>query len=498
MRKSIILLLASCWISAISISQAQTLSSLTEGVSLNLEASTTTSTGDYAPLWLSSNRQGLISPYANSSYERVGLFRDASTDSVKKWRIGYGLDITLNQNAQTKLFAHQAYLEIQRNIFTLTLGSKEREIDLRNNQLTSGGLSLGINAQPIPMARLDIDYFSVPGTHDWLQLKGRIGYGMTTDGSWQKNWVENTSTRRYTSNILYHEKAGYLKIGKETASIPLILEAGIQMFTQFGGTNYNAQGRGIDDHSDIVNKENLSAFWHAFWPFGSSDTTDGTMSNVAGNMLGSWNMAISWKQNDWMLRGYFEHFFEDHSQLFTQYGVYDHLLGFETKLPSNPYVSNIVIEHISSKDQSGAVYHDNTSTMPEQISARDNYYNHIIYSGWQNYGMAMGSPLLTSPIYNKLHTLHFQNNRVQAWHFGLSGAPSKEISWRTMFTWTKNWGTYCSGWDPTIETHFLGEINYMPRWAETWSGTIATSYSHGSIIGNTEGIQLTIRKAISL
>lgn len=37
----------------------------------------------------------------------------------------------------------------------------------------------------------------------------------------------------------------------------------------------------------------------------------------------------------------------------------------------------------------------------EQISAKDNYYNHYLYQGWQHWGMGIGNPLLPGPIYNK-------------------------------------------------------------------------------------------------
>ena len=120
-----------------------------------VEASATASTGDYAPLWLSSNRQGLVSPYSSSAYERAGISGVTSltrhtTDSSHAIRLAYCADLQLSQNAQYTFFVHQLYGALAYRRATLTVGQRERSVDLRNNRLTSGGLSQGINAQPIP------------------------------------------------------------------------------------------------------------------------------------------------------------------------------------------------------------------------------------------------------------------------------------------------------------------------------------------------------------
>lgn len=477
---------------------AQT-ATMNDGAMLSTEACATASSGKFAPLWFSANRHGKVSPYANSSYERVLLKKSTGTDSLRQWRYGYGIDIQLCQNAQSKIFIQQAYAEIEWKKASLYIGQKERKIDLRNNELTSGGLSQGINARPKPEILLNLDYFSIPGTNNWIKIQGRIGYGKMLDGDWQKSWINDAQTMRYTSNYLYHEKAGYIKVGKEDKNIPLTLEAGLQMMTQFGGTNYNVGGRNLHGRNNVENSEGIKDFWYAFWPFGSHDVTDGTEENVKGNMLGSWNMAITWHGKGWMARGYFERFFEDHSQLFVQYGIHDHLLGFELQPRKNAFVESIVIEHISTKEQSGAVYHDDTPSMKDEIAGRDNYYNHNLYSGWQAWGMSMGTPLITSPIYNELHELNFLNNRLNAWHLGISGKPNENLAWRVMLTLTKNWGTYDHNFDDVEnETHALTEISYAPSFAKGWNVKIGFALSHGKITGNTEGVQLTVKKDFCL
>lgn len=478
---------------------AQNKPSLTDGLSLNIEASATASTGDNAPLWLSSNKHGTVSPFGNSTYERVMLSRTLSTDTICQWRFGYGLDLQLTQNAQSDIFIHQAYAQLQWKKATLTLGAKEHGIDLRNNQLTSGGLSQGINARPIPEALLHLDYFSVPFTDHWWKIRARGGFGITTDGAWQENWVNDKNSQKYTTNTFFHEKALYWKFGREDR-FPFTYEIGIQMYNIFGGTAYNVTGRGTNGLATIKQPEDVNAFWHAFWPMGASDDpTDGVNKNVAGNTLGSYLMRLQYNSPTWTIGAYFERFYEDHSMLTVQYGIYDHLIGIDATLPHNRIVSHALIEHISTKDQSGAVYHDGTNNLPDAIAGRDNYYHHNIYSGWQHWGMTLGNPLLTSPIYNADHELTFRNNRLQAWHLGLDGDPTPQLHWRVLTTFTSNWGTYAVPYpDVQHDQHYLAEVTYKPLRLTEWSGTLSAALTHSHAIGNTFGAQLTIRKSLHL
>lgn len=479
-------------------SNGQNESRINDGVTINIETLGTASSDDNAPLWLTSNKHGLVSPYSNSSYERVSLTRDLSIDSLRRWQRGYGVDLQFSQNSQSELFLHQAYIQVGLQKAVLTLGSKEHDIDLRNNELTSGGLSQGINARPIPEALLSIDYFSIPYTNHWWKWKGRAGFGMTTDGAWQEDWVRDKQTMKYTSNTLFHEKALYWKLGREEV-FPFTYEIGIQMFNIFGGTAYNVVGRGTEGTTTIEQPTDFNAFWHAFMPVGSNDVTDGVNKNSAGNTLGSYNMRLQYNSDSWTIGAYFERFYEDHSMLTVQYGIYDHLIGIDAKLPKNKYVSHALAEHISTKDQSGAVYHDGTNNIPDAIAGRDNYYHHHIYSGWQHWGYSIGNPLITSPIYNADKQLTFHNNRIQAWHFGLDGDPAPQLHWRALATFTRNWGTYAEPY-PEIENeqHYLIEARYSPSQMRGVSSTLSLGLSHGAIIGNTFGVQLSIRKSLNL
>jgi len=468
-----------------------------ETTTLSIETSTTVGGGDNAPLWLSANRYGLASTERASSYERISLQRPISVFSDHKWRLGYGLDLAVTQNHERTFIVQQAFVELAWKIIRLTAGSKQLPMATKSSDLSSGALSMGINARPVPQIRLDIDWFDVPGTKGWWQWRLYGSYGWFTDGHWQKGWAASGS--RYTRHVLYHEKGLHWRFGRPDL-FPLTYEIGLRMATQFGGTTYNVFSARMGEHkiTDIKHASGIGAYWDALTCQGS-DETDGSDPNTAGNHLGSYVMALTYHGSSWQAKAYWERYFEDQSMLTVQYGIRDMLIGGEIRLPSNPFLGGAVLEYITTTNQSGAVYHDRTERLPDKMNGRDNYYNHLLYTGWQNYGFTFGNPLITSPIYNTDHTLRFWNNRIKAWHVGVTGMPSDEWKWRAMASFTRNWGSYEKPFaDRRRQNSFLLEASYTPIWALGWNGTFGLGIDRGSIVGDNIGAQLTIRKSLNL
>lgn len=424
---------------------------------------------------------------------RLSLRRDAEADSLRKWRIGYGVDAAALVNYDSHVVLQQLYLDAQWKALRLSIGQKERPMELKNQALSSGALSEGINARPVPQVRLELPQFwTIPGTRGWLALKAHISYGAFTDNGWQREHAG--SNGRKAANVLYHNKAIFLKIGN-TQKFPLTVSGGLEMSAQFGGEAWLVSRR-ADDTTDY--NETYLEMGHGFRDFfnalimGGSDVTDGPYKNVAGNHLGSWNLRLDYAGKGWRASAYAEHFFEDHSQLFWQYAWKDMLYGVEVSLPSNPFLGTLVYEHLGTKDQSGCIYHDGTAAIPDQISARDNYYNHGIYTGWHHAGFSIGSPLLLSPIYNK-DNIQFNHTRVLAHHLGLSGQPCPEVNWRLLYTHEKSWGNYSGPLlDPQKANYLLAEVGYSP--SRVPGLTVQASYgmNQGELLGNSHGAMLTV------
>ena len=470
------------------------------------------------PLWLNANKYGLSSLEKTNGYIRTAVYRPLSVDDGHKWGIGYGVDVAVPLNYTSNFVVQQAYIEGRWLHGTLTIGAKQQPMQLKNNSLSSGSQTLGINARPVPQVRIALaDYWTLPFANGWLHLKGHIAYGKMTDDKWQHNFTNRQN--KYADNVLYHSKAGYLKLGNDEVFCPWSLEVGLEMASLFGGTAYRPiAGGGMET---LKGETGLKAFWKAFLP-GGADIGETTYQNAEGDQLGSWVARLKYEgeMNSYSL--YADKFFEDHSGMFfldydgygtgnewqqkkkrryLTYGMKDWLLGFEYHRRADSWLNTIVLEYIYSKYQSGPIYHDHTQTIADHIGGQDNYYNHYIYTGYQHWGQTMGNPLYRSPIYNENGKIGFANNRFVAYHLGLAGKPNAFFDWRFLASWQEGLGTYLEPY--TKERHnvsLLAEATYKLHsvtlpWLNGIDVKAAYGVDFGSILsGINYGFQLTITK----
>ena len=491
--------------------------SLSEGNTLTLEASATASSGTFAPLWLSSNRYGMVSPYANSAYQRAFFRRDTSADSCRMWKIGYGLDVIANENGMAPVMIHQAYGEVKWKLATLTVGQKEVPMEYKNNMLSSGSQTLGINAMPVPQVRLELNnYWTIPLGGRWVGFKGHVAFGRYTDENWQKDFTEEKS--KHVKGQLYHSKAGFLKIHKPTS--PLTITLGLEMAAQFGGTSYLQDNNG-DIYSQSHNN-GMKAFFNALMPGFGGDEGEGVYANSEGNTLGSWIARVDYDTKHGTFSLYADKFFEDHSAMFQvdydgygsrdrwnekvgkrfiMYDFPDMMLGAEWKRHEPWYVDNVVVEYMHTKYQSGPINHDRTPQLSDHTAGKDNFYNHHIFTGWQHWGMVQGNPLYLSPIYNKEGEIDCHGNRFIAWHLGIGGTIAPRLTYRLLASWQRCWGTYLYIFpDPQENVSAMCEVRYKDFSLfghKGWSMAGAVGLDNGKLRGNSFGVQATISKTFA-
>lgn len=447
--------------------------------------------GDYAPFWHVSGRQGLGSVDTGSGYMRVAVAGENGIGK-SKWTMDWGLDLVAAENHTSALFVQQAYVDFNWRMISVSLGQKERWSILNNPRLSTGGLTESGNARPVPQIRVSIpQYHDFFGTGGWFTLRGCIAYGWFTDEDWQKDFAAEGTSR--TVGVRYHYKNGYIKIGNED-KFPLTFEGGLEMAAQFGGTLYNWLNTPGENYH---NPSRFQDYLKIFIPTsGDGSYNEFEQNNVAGNHLGSWNAALSWHAKETDVRLYYEHTFDDHSQMFWEYGLWtEQLVGLEVDFAHCRWVKSIALEYFNLKNQSGPIYHDGTAEIPDQISCADNNYNNAWYSGWFNYGMIMGTPLVTSPVYNAGRTLESRNNRVEAFHLGIEGSPLACLDYRLLLTKSNNWGTYRDPFTDIKENlSGLVELTYKPAWAVGWEAAASFAFDNGELYGNNNGAMISIRK----
>ena len=469
------------------------------------------------PLWLNANRYGLSSLKTCNGYLRTAVFKtmkgypeeevkhtepDLHEHTQRKWDWGTGLDVVLPCHYTSDFIIQQAYIEGRWLHGIITIGAKEFPEEQKNEQLSSGSQTLGINARPVPQIRLELpDYIKV---FKWLGFKGHLSFGWMTDSHWQERFADPDS--KWAKDMLLHTKSGFLRFGRPDGHFTV--EAGMEMACQFGGITYN-HGKAIKRGSG------LKDYWQAFVPGGEGDIGEGPYANVEGNGVGSLMCRFNLNEPDWKAACYIDHFFDDHSQLFfldfdgygdtstdyrthkyTHYIFYtprDALIGSEITLKKGTWLKDIVFEYIHTTDQSGAVYHDSEPGLAAHVAGRDDYYNHYFYPGWQHWGQAMGNPLYRSPIYNTDRHIDFKDTRFIAWHLGVSGSPLPVLDYRILATIQKGWGTYDNPYVP-IERNFSMMIEASYRFRQGWMLKGAFGLDHGKLLGNNTGFRLTLSK----
>ena len=491
---------------------------VTAQTEIRTEAQLTTSSGSHTPLWLNANKYGLSSLDKTNGYLRAGIFESLASDSLRHWAIAYGVDVAIAKGFTSTIVLQQSYTDIRWLKGLLTIGSKQQPMELKNQELSSGAQTLGINARPIPSIRLSLpEYWTVPYTRGWLGLKGHVAYGIQTDDRWQKDFIGDEEFKR-TEHAKIHTKAGYLRIGKEGK--PVSVELGLEMACQYGGTTYTINPYpdipGTAEYIGIKNQDGLKGIYHAFIP-GGGETGEGIYDNTSGNHLGSYLLRLNMDYEKWYLGLYADHFFEDHSQMFFLdydgygqgdefnerkdnrwliYDLKDIMLGVELQLKEQSWLNTIVVEYLYTKYQSGPINHDRTRLVSDHIAGRDGYYTNYMQTGWQHWGQVLGNPLYRSPLYNENHEITVADSRFWAWHIGLSGSPLPRLHYRLLATWQRGWGTYNAPLpDPQRNRSFLAEAEYAfcPKSAlRGWAAKIAVGHDHGALLGNNTGIQFTI------
>lgn len=454
-------------------------------VSYRVETRASFASGENTPFWLVSNIHGLGSPEFNNGFVRGEIFKNLDSNKVFDW--GGGVDLTGAWNLPAPFAIRQLYGELHYKLFWLCIGSKNINNGYNDRKLSSGDLLFSGNAMAIPQLRVGTNEFApFWGTKGWFSVRGYISYGFFTDSRWQKSWVVKGGDR--TSGVLFCGRGLWLR-GGNFDKFPLTFDVGIEMGTQFGGTIYK-NGKTIDMPSHFID-------WiKAIIPLaGNEKTPEDEQTNVQGNMTGEYSMNTCFSPaKDWLIRAYWEHYFEDHSQMTFEYGWWkDGLWGLEVSFPKNRFVSKLVYEYISTKDQTGAVLHNSTEQIPEQISGQDGYFDHYLYGAWQNWGMCIGTPLAISPLYNRNHEMYIYNSRFLAHHIGLEGDPCSYINWRFLLTFSRNWGTYFRPLsDPMNNISGLFELSYTPLFLKGGFVKGALAWDKGRLLGNNFGGMISL------
>ena len=455
----------------------------------NIELLGSAATDKYTPFWIVSNKYGAIPLDAGNTYFRSGVFHSQPLGNGLQWSAG--VDIIAATPRYRNIYIQQMYTGIRYKFLDLTIGSKENYTSLWDRDLSSGDMVLSANSRPIPEINISVPQFtSVPYTKGVLQFRGNFAVGRSYDTDYIEQF--KNEKQNYTQNTLWHHKSLHIKLIDPQGNIPVTATIGLRHHAQWGGTSSDTEV-GVQPHS-------LKDFTRIiFGKSGKEGAYHSDRDNVLGNHYGSYDVKLGYMNSLFDLSVYKQHFYDDASGM-ELYNISDGLFGIQAILHNSSLIKKVVFEYICTRNQSGPFHfiaYDH-SIYPGYGGGNDDYYNNNGYrAGISYFNRSAGSPLLTSPEYNKNGDLGFKNNRIRAFHLGLQGYFSKQVSYRILATSSEGWGTMVR---PFLnkENNFscAAKISYCHPRLEDWlfSGEIAADLG-STIYGDNTGISISITKS---
>ena len=412
------------------------------------------SSGNDLPFWMTSNHNGIFS-LQNSNYQLIqaGFAREFEPDSVRKWSFTWGANLVYGYGGKSDFQANQYWIGMRHKWLIIKAGAQADPILYGGLSSTNGNLDRSNNARPLPGISLSTNnYIPFLFWKNWFSFKAEFEEKLFSDHAFVKN-------------AHLHHKSLY---GKATLKQNWSLIAGLEHFVLWGGTSpTEGEMPGLSQYFNYI--LGLKAGPGAFL----DDRT-----NKSGNQLGIYSLEIKKEWNESIISFYWNHLFEDRSGM-EMANFQDGLYGIHiNKKDELALITDIVYEYMYTLNQSGSIHHlpAPTPDNPGRITGRgrDNYFDHFIYRSFTYYNRMMGTPLFVPWIGADGIATRFKSTRMWMHHLGIKGALGSDIYWKTMLTWSHNFGTYNDAFPsdifdpigvgpyhvPLDEFSFLCELNY--------------------------------------
>ena len=234
-----------------------------------------------------------------------------------------------------------------------------------------------------------------------------------------------------------------------------------------------------------------TAFRHVFMAQGGGTMYNDRM-NAQGNHVGSQQLMLTVKGKQWEMHAYWQNFFEDNFAFIGNgQNITDGLWGISLKQNRWPFIQGVTYEFLNTTDQSGP-WHDRDGLC---FAGNDKYYQNVVFqNGWNYFYRSVGTPFITSPIYNTDGTIYTLNSRVRVHHIGVRG-DIYGFKYRIKASYARNYGNDPATRDVlSTNTALLIEVHkhVEKAWGLDFGMRLAADI--GNQFGNSFGAQITVTK----
>ncbi len=443
----------------------------------NIGVSALASSGRFAPFWLQSNMNGDISSSPFSGNVSAGVYKQA-VHNERWWDYDFAVQLTGRvqsripgsafdmQQRMTTGYFNQLYAHLRLYIFDITAGIKPMIYEMQDTALSMGSMVFSGNSQPLPRLTIGIDrYTPVPGCYGYFELKGGLTHAWLADNV-------------YMRGSYIHHKWLALRLG---GRLPVNISYELHHAAQWGGISPVYGDIGSDWQS----------FVNVFLARGGGVMRNDQL-NAQGNHVGSQQLMLTGKGNGWEVSMYWQNFFEDNfAAIGDGQNLADGLWGISLKQIRWPYVQGVTYEFMNTTDQSGP-WHDRDGLC---YAGNDSYYrNSVFVNGWNYFFRSIGTPFITSPLYNEDGTIYTLNSRVRVHHIGVRG-DIYGFLYRVKLSYARNYGNdNTSRAVLSDNTAILLEVTKHSEQAWGLDFGLRIAGDFGTQWGNQFGAQITVSK----
>ena len=463
------------------------------------------STKSPVPLWLMARQEGRWG--LKDTEQFLAIAQVSLNKNIKYWNFLIDFELDYNTEMKKCYFQH-GYAKIDYRFLNLTVGRHTFNPVFDKSYCGSGSYLFGDNYRPMDRITAGISNFTkLPFLWGIVEIRGELTHGRLDD---TKGNFTNIEDFFYHKNILLHEKYALVRLN-------------LGKWKPYGGLYHSAFMGGYDRNGNEIKID----YWKTFFAKSSQKTTKADSTNAAGAHMGMYDFGIYTTHDFGNIHFYYQKPFADGSGMqFLRidedgFSIFknnkDQIVGANISFLKTKWIKNLTIEWINTKYQSGEGFPDpiingkfytfsqikrdigfdkfmNSLGVPGEnftykqvydyvknnfnhghnYGGRDGYMNNGDYpSGWAFHGQIMGSPLnLTRD--QLLHSNanlgnhesnYIVNDRFRAFHIGAKGEINKNLIWKTMMTFSVNYGSYYNEypgrytWERTENYFFDGGLN---------------------------------------
>lgn len=459
-----------------------------------VEAGSYAASGGQTPFWLRANQYGIVPLKPAPGFVRGGVVIPYRTTRKRLLDWGGGAELIANVGPvsggiSTTVLLPELYLKARLGLLEVYAGRRRELVGLVDSTLSSGSYSWSGNAGPMPKVQLSLrEYAPIPFTNGILSVKGAYSYG----------WFP---TEGFIDNSFLHQSSLYGRLGK--LAWPVRFYAGFNHQVQWGGQTDKLPASIVEndgklpgtfkDYIDVVLGSSLG-----YRPnVDPTQYSDFDRTNRIGNHLGTIDVAMELQLKRLSFFAYRQSIYEDGS-LYYLANITDGLHGLRIRnlRPNQRGVAltNVLFEYLDTRSQGGNQFVPGTT-----LRGRDNYFNHQQYAGgWSYEGQTIGTPFIppgNTTLRSQGVDRFTNNNRVQAYHFGLSGQLGPVVTFQTKLSYSRNYGTYSSPITPDARQFSGGLWVGTPLSARHGLNlTASVAIDKGGLYPDNVGGSLSIRK----